>query len=101
MEFTFLFTFYAYLEGLICLNRSSQGSKKRSLKCKNVFLVFLLFGFRISALNAVIRALADPKKKEGHIPYRESKLTRILQVIIFIIILFNEIISWFVLLGSH
>lgn len=36
--------------------------------------------FRISALNAVVSALADPKKREGHIPYRDSKLTRILQV---------------------
>lgn len=71
-----------------------------------------MFHFRISALNAVISVLADPKKKEGHIPYRESKLTRILQVIIFIIIFCNEIFfiviiiivnnnSWFVLLGSH
>ncbi|XP_015758048.1 PREDICTED: kinesin-II 85 kDa subunit-like isoform X1 [Acropora digitifera] len=33
----------------------------------------------ISALNAVVSTLADPKKKEGHIPYRDSKLTRILQ----------------------
>ena len=35
---------------------------------------------RMSALNAVVSALADPKRKEGHIPYRNSKLTRILQV---------------------
>ena len=35
---------------------------------------------RIHSLNAVVSALADQKKKEGHIPYRDSKLTRILQV---------------------
>ncbi|XP_022800927.1 kinesin-like protein KIN-4A [Stylophora pistillata] len=33
----------------------------------------------IQSLNAVLSALADSKKKEGHIPYRDSKLTRILQ----------------------
>eukprot|EP00771_Trimastix_marina_P000712 gnl/Trimastix_PCT/1739.p1 GENE.gnl/Trimastix_PCT/1739~~gnl/Trimastix_PCT/1739.p1 ORF type:complete len:727 (-),score=278.09 gnl/Trimastix_PCT/1739:139-2319(-) len=33
----------------------------------------------LSALGKVISALADPKKKKGHIPYRDSKLTRILQ----------------------
>lgn len=33
----------------------------------------------IQSLNAVLSALADLKKKEGHIPYRDSKLTRILQ----------------------
>ena len=33
-------------------------------------------------MNAVVTALADPKRKEGHIPYRDSKLTRILQVTI-------------------
>eukprot|EP00054_Salpingoeca_dolichothecata_P019952 m.125031 g.125031 ORF g.125031 m.125031 type:complete len:681 (+) comp23441_c0_seq2:109-2151(+) len=33
----------------------------------------------LSALGNVINCLADPKKKSGHIPYRDSKLTRILQ----------------------
>nr|XP_058950704.1 kinesin-like protein unc-104 isoform X1 [Pocillopora verrucosa] len=33
----------------------------------------------IQSLNAVLSALADSKKKDGHIPYRDSKLTRILQ----------------------
>ncbi|KAL3914711.1 MAG: hypothetical protein SGPRY_007532 [Prymnesium sp.] len=32
----------------------------------------------LSALGNVINALTDPKKKGGHIPYRESKLTRLL-----------------------
>lgn len=31
------------------------------------------------ALGNVINALADPKSKKGHIPYRDSKLTRILK----------------------
>lgn len=43
---------------------------------------------RISSLNAVVSALADPKKKEGHIPYRDSKLTRILQVGLILLHLF-------------
>lgn len=33
----------------------------------------------LSALGNVINALADPKKKKGHIPFRSSKLTRLLQ----------------------
>jgi len=33
----------------------------------------------LSALGNVINALADTKKNKGHIPYRDSKLTRILQ----------------------
>ena len=33
----------------------------------------------LSALGQVINALADPKKRKGHIPFRSSKLTRLLQ----------------------
>jgi kinesin family member 5 len=33
----------------------------------------------LSALGNVINALTDDKKKAGFIPYRDSKLTRILQ----------------------
>ncbi|PRP88123.1 kinesin-like protein [Planoprotostelium fungivorum] len=33
----------------------------------------------LSALGNVINALGDPKKKKGHIPFRSSKLTRLLQ----------------------
>ena len=32
------------------------------------------------ALGNVISALGDPKKRPSHIPYRDSKLTRLLQV---------------------
>ena len=32
------------------------------------------------ALGNVISALGDPKKKVSHIPYRESKITRLLKV---------------------
>ena len=55
--------------------------------------------FRISALNAVVSVLADPKKREGHIPYRDSKLTRILQVTITYIIYnyFNFSWTWLLL----
>eukprot|EP00736_Rhodelphis_marinus_P008897 Rmarinus@m.10842 len=31
------------------------------------------------ALGKVISALADPKRRKGHVPYRDSKLTRLLQ----------------------
>ena len=34
----------------------------------------------MSALGNVINALADPKRKGQHVPYRDSKLTRILEV---------------------
>ncbi len=33
----------------------------------------------LSALGQVINCLADPKKRNGHIPFRSSKLTRLLQ----------------------
>lgn len=33
----------------------------------------------LSALGQVINCLADPKKRHGHIPFRASKLTRLLQ----------------------
>jgi hypothetical protein len=33
----------------------------------------------LSALGNVINALADPKKRKGFVPFRESKLTRLLQ----------------------
>jgi hypothetical protein len=36
----------------------------------------------LSALGNVINALADPKKRAAFIPYRDSKLTRILQVLL-------------------
>jgi hypothetical protein len=35
--------------------------------------------YSLSALGNVINALADPKKRGSHVPYRDSKLTRILQ----------------------
>ena len=44
------------------------------------FVTILVHFVRIQSLNAVLSALADSKKKDGHIPYRDSKLTRILQV---------------------
>lgn len=34
----------------------------------------------LSALGNVINALADSKRKGQHVPYRDSKLTRILEV---------------------
>ena len=37
------------------------------------------------ALGNVISALGDDKRKRSHVPYRESKLTRMLQVILVII----------------
>ncbi|XP_071951245.1 uncharacterized protein [Antedon mediterranea] len=33
----------------------------------------------LSALNRVITTLGDPRKKGGHVPYRDSKMTRLLQ----------------------
>ena len=37
----------------------------------------------ISALGNVISALGDPTRKASHVPYRDSKLTRLLQVTFF------------------
>ena len=37
--------------------------------------------YSLSALGNVINALADPKRKGQHVPYRDSKLTRILEVL--------------------
>lgn len=34
----------------------------------------------LSALGNVVSGLADPKRSAGHVPYRDSKLTRVLQV---------------------
>lgn len=34
----------------------------------------------LSALGNVVNALLEPKRGPGHIPYRDSKLTRVLQV---------------------
>ncbi|XP_033097327.1 kinesin-II 95 kDa subunit-like [Anneissia japonica] len=33
----------------------------------------------LNALNAVVNSLGDPRKKGGHVPYRDSKMTRLLQ----------------------
>lgn len=41
------------------------------------------------ALGNVISALGDPKKKATHIPYRESKITRLLKVCMFV-----RVITW-------
>ena len=41
---------------------------------------FSLFSNRLSTLGGVISALGDPRKKGGHVPYRDSKVTRLLQV---------------------
>eukprot|EP00762_Andalucia_godoyi_P002744 ANDGO_04515.mRNA.1 Osmotic avoidance abnormal protein 3 len=38
-----------------------------------------MINLSLTSLGNVINALADPKKRKGHIPYRDSKLTRILQ----------------------
>ena len=34
----------------------------------------------LSVLGNVVNALLEPKRAGGHIPYRDSKLTRVLQV---------------------
>ena len=34
----------------------------------------------LSSLASVVSALADPKRPPAHVPYRDSKLTRVLQV---------------------
>ena len=50
------------------------------------FFLFFLFSESVHinsgllALGNVISALGDPKKKSTHIPYRESKITRLLKV---------------------
>ena len=39
-----------------------------------------LIYYSLSALGNVINSLAGPQKKGQHVPYRDSKLTRILEV---------------------
>ena len=48
-----------------------------TLRC--ISIIFVSFFHSLSALGNVINALADQRKKMTHIPYRDSKLTRILQ----------------------
>jgi hypothetical protein len=48
-------------------------SKKNLIKSKIFYLFFKL------VLGNVISILGDPMKKGAHVPYRDSKLTRLLQ----------------------
>lgn len=61
-------------------------SKKKSFYLILIFLntesVHINSG--LLALGNVISALGDPKKKATHIPYRESKITRLLKVCMFV-----------------
>ena len=42
--------------------------------------LYLTIYLSISALGNVISALGDPTRRASHVPYRDSKLTRLLQV---------------------
>lgn len=63
-----------------------------SLTKKKSFYLILIFlntesvhiNSGLLALGNVISALGDPKKKATHIPYRESKITRLLKVCMFV-----------------
>lgn len=44
-----------------------------------VFLESITINTGLLALGNVISALGDPKKKSSHIPYRDSKITRLLK----------------------
>lgn len=62
------------------------------LRKKQEFYLILIFlntesvhiNSGLLALGNVISALGDPKKKATHIPYRESKITRLLKVCMFV-----------------
>lgn len=43
-----------------------------------LFLFVLNFSLRFIVTGNCISALSDPRKKNGHIPYRDSKLTKLL-----------------------
>ncbi len=53
----------------------------------------------LSALGNVINSLADPKKRNKHVPYRDSKLTRILEVRVDTIIMNYYGTTWFNVTG--
>lgn len=62
-----------------------------SLKKKSFYLILVFLNTEsvhinsgLLALGNVISALGDPKKKATHIPYRESKITRLLKVCMFV-----------------
>lgn len=67
------------------------------LRKKQEFYLILIFlntesvhiNSGLLALGNVISALGDPKKKATHIPYRESKITRLLKVCMFV-----RVITW-------
>lgn len=44
-----------------------------------LFLESITINTGLLALGNVISALGDPKKKSSHIPYRDSKITRLLK----------------------
>ena len=49
----------------------------------SLFIESIHINSGLLSLGNVISVLGDPKKKSNHIPYRDSKITRILKVIIF------------------
>lgn len=80
-----LFQFVSHLcrlqTGKLCLiDLAGSERQERTLATGLTLEEGKLINKSLSALGNVVSALLEPKRSSGHVPYRDSKLTRVLQV---------------------